>query len=155
MAYNPNFYNPAYFNQQGYPYQMQPMPQPTQQMQPQMDNAILWVNGEKDAAAFALAPNRAVALWDSTAPVIYLKQADASGRPSMKTFELVERNGGEAREPAREYATKEELLSVASTVKTFSESLTGIKSEIEKMSGDLYGIAGKKKAKKADSDEEG
>ena len=31
---------------------------------------------------YLVAPNSAVALWDSNSPTIYLKQADASGKPS-------------------------------------------------------------------------
>lgn len=56
-----------------------------------------------------------VALWDSTAPVIYLKQADASGKPTTKIYDLVERIASNApaspaqpsQAPAVEYATRE------------------------------------------------
>ena len=152
MAYNPNLYSPNYYNSP-VPYQQVVSPMQMQPTPPMMDNSILWVNGEKDALAFALAPNKAVALWDATAPVIYLKQSDASGRPTMRTYDLIERTS-EVQETAKEYATKDELTAVASTVKSFGDALGGIKCEIEKMSGDLYGIAGKKKAKKQEQEED-
>ena len=53
--------------------------------------SIIWVNGEQEAAAYPVAPNNAVALWDSAAPAIYLKKADAAGKPTMQAFDLVER----------------------------------------------------------------
>ena len=61
--------------------------QPTNQNQP----GIIWVPSEQAANEYLVAPNNAVALWDSNNPVIYLKQADASGKPSMKIYDLVER----------------------------------------------------------------
>lgn len=65
----------------------QPMQQP-QQSSP----SIVWVQNEMEAANYLVAPNSAVTLWDSNSPVVYLKQADASGKPSMKIYDLVERN---------------------------------------------------------------
>ena len=47
------------------------------------------MSGEAEAMAYLVAPNSAVALWDSNAPTIYLKQAD--GKPSIKVYDLVER----------------------------------------------------------------
>ena len=75
--------------------QYQPIPQQIPQVQPQQaqtgGQSIVWVSGEAEAMAYLVAPNSAVALWDSNAPTIYLKQADASGKPSIKVYDLVER----------------------------------------------------------------
>lgn len=75
--------------------QYQPMPQQMPQVQPQQaqtgGQSMVWVSGEAEAMAYLVAPNSAVALWDSNAPTIYLKQADASGKPSIKVYDLVER----------------------------------------------------------------
>ena len=75
--------------------QYQPMPQQMPQVQPQQaqvsGQCMVWVNGEQEAMSYLVAPNSAVALWDSNAPTIYLKQADASGKPSIKVYDLVER----------------------------------------------------------------
>ena len=76
--------------------------------------------------AYLVAPNSAVTLWDSNAPVVYLKQADASGKPSMKIYDLVERNSRPAQAPVTspvEYATKDELAALAARL----DALTAIK----------------------------
>lgn len=167
-GYNTNGYYPQY--SYGNYQQFQPTPQMPQQpmmqnaqpVQPQMasPSSIIWVKNQQEAAMYPIAPNNAVALWDSASPSIYLKQADASGKPSMKIYDLVERtetpseaaNEKDAKVPA--YATKEELGAVVGAIKGIDGIIAGIKGDIEKMSGDLYGIAGKKKAKKVDKDEE-
>ena len=74
MMANYPYYNP--YLQNGYQYASAPA---------QNQNSIIWVNGDKEASAYPVAPNNAVALWDSENPTIYLKQADASGRPSNKS----------------------------------------------------------------------
>ena len=83
--------------------------QPNMQQVPQQQAApsIVWVQNEMEAANYLVAPNSAVTLWDSNAPVVYLKQADASGKPSMKIYDLVERSQRPAQAPqtpAVEYA---------------------------------------------------
>ena len=80
--------------------------QPVQQTQ-QPSPSIVWVQNEMEAANYLVAPNSAVTLWDSNAPVVYLKQADASGKPSMKIYDLVERTQRPVhppQAPAVEYA---------------------------------------------------
>lgn len=89
--------------------QFQPIQQP-QQFQPQQNPpapSIVWVQSEQEALNYLVAPNSAVTLWDSNAPVVYLKQADASGKPSMKIYDLVERTqrpAQTAQAPTVEYA---------------------------------------------------
>ena len=61
--------------------------------------SIVWVKNEIEAANYLVAPNSAVTLWDSNSPVVYLKQADASGKPSMKIYDLVERIQGPVQAP--------------------------------------------------------
>ncbi len=78
-----------------------------QQVPQQAAPSIVWVQNEMEAANYLVAPNSAVTLWDSNAPVVYLKQADASGKPSMKIYDLVERSQRPAQAPqtpAVEYA---------------------------------------------------
>lgn len=85
---------------------MQNMQQP-QQTQPMQQPSIVWVPNEQAAREYLVAPNSAVTLWDSGAPVVYLKQADASGKPSMKIYDLVERTQRPVQAPqvpAVEYA---------------------------------------------------
>lgn len=116
MAYGysppyPNIYQPAFYpqpmqpqnqmlqNPQQLPMQNQ-QPQPmqqqaqTQQMQPpglQQSNGMIWINGKSEADSWPVLPGNAVALWDSNAPTVYLRQADATGKPSTKVYDLVER----------------------------------------------------------------
>ena len=72
----------------------QQMPQAQPQQVQAGGQSMVWVSGESEAMAYLVAPNSAVALWDSNAPTIYLKQADASGKPSIKVYDLVERTSG-------------------------------------------------------------
>ena len=83
--------------------------QPNMQQVPQQQAApsIVWVQNEMEAVNYLVAPNSAVTLWDSNSPVVYLKQADASGKPSMKIYDLVERSQRPVQPPqapAVEYA---------------------------------------------------
>lgn len=113
----------AYYGYQPYPMYQPPMadqltqlrqnqfqPMQNQQFQPQQaptSPSIVWVQNEMEAANYLVAPNSAVTLWDSNAPVVYLKQADASGKPSMKIYDLVERTQRPVQAPqapAVEYA---------------------------------------------------
>lgn len=85
--------------------QMQTMPPPSPAMPPQpvpagmgpvssggpQNSGIIWVSGKSEADGYLVAPNSAVALWDANNPVIYLRQADSTGKPSTKVYDLVER----------------------------------------------------------------
>ena len=98
--------------------------QPNMQQAPQQQApSIVWVQNEMEAANYLVAPNSAVTLWDSNAPVVYLKQADASGKPSMKTYDLVERTQRPAQAPQAptvEYATKQDLDALAARVEALA-----------------------------------
>lgn len=64
-----------------------PYYQPVQQPQQINNNSIIWVQGEAGAKSYLVAPNTTVQLWDSETQTIYLKSADASGMPSIKTLD--------------------------------------------------------------------
>lgn len=123
------------FEQYGYqnPYYPQPMPDNLAQyrqrpmMQNQMmtaqnpvaQNGVQWVNGEMEARSWMIAPNSAVALWDSTAPTVYLKKADASGKPSLTIYDLVERAVSPSNAPQNktvDYVTRKEFDALAAIV---------------------------------------
>lgn len=165
-VYNPylNSYQP-YGNYFVNPYQQ--MPQPVQQ-QPQMappvqtSNSMIWVLNRREADSYPVAPNTAVTLWNQSEPVVYLKQADPSGRISMKEYDLVERTtsaqnestGEGAKSPA--YATKDELTAVVGAINGINGIISSVKSDIDTIKGDMYGIAGKKKpVKKQEDDDNG
>lgn len=97
--------------------QMQAIPPMPQNPLPQ--SGVQWVSGEQEARSWMVAPNAAVALWDSTAPTVYLKQADASGKPTLKVYDLVERlaSASDAQKaPAAEYVTRKEFDALAALV---------------------------------------
>lgn len=129
MAFNP-YFNPYYpqpmqdnlaqLRQQ----QMQAMSPQMPQMQPMQNpvaqGGVQWVAGRPEAENWLIAPNSAIALWDSTAPVVYLKQADASGKPTLKTYDLVERlaSASDAQKAlAQEYVTRAEFDKLAALVR--------------------------------------
>lgn len=138
-SYQPNYYAPNPYMQ--YPVQQMPQAQAVQQTQPpaqsQTPSSILWVRNNQEAAMYPVAPNNAVALWDSGSPVIYLKQADASGKPSMKTYDLVERiekpvESVSATEGSNTtYATKSELAALAGVVKDVDEVISTLREEVD------------------------
>lgn len=72
------------------------LPQPTPQ-----SGGINWVNSKLEADNWPIAPGCAVALWDSNNPVIYLRQADSTGKPSTKVYDLVERTDNPPSQPAQ------------------------------------------------------
>ena len=103
--------------------QFRPQQFPQQQPQQACGQSMVWVSGEQEAMGYLVAPNSAVALWDSNAPTIYLKQADASGKPSIKVFDLVERTSAPgAGQPAQgvEFATKADLEALAARVEALT-----------------------------------
>lgn len=109
--------------------QYQPTPQyPAPQPQPQQSGgqAIIWVPNEKAANEFIVAPNNAVTLWDMNAPVVYVKKADASGKPAMTTYDLVERSTAPVSPtvpqtvPAVEYVTRKDFDELAAKVAALS-----------------------------------
>ena len=98
--------------------QYQPAPQiPAYQPQPQQpqNQSIIWIPNEQAANDFIVAPNTAVTLWDMNAPIVYVKKADASGKPTMTTYDLVERAqaapapAAPRRDMSEEYVTRREF----------------------------------------------
>ncbi len=114
MAFPYYPYSPNYF-QTPAPDQLAQL---RQNFQPQTP-AIVWVQNEAEAMNYLVAPNSAVTLWDSNSPVVYLKQTDASGKPSMKTYDLVERTQKPVQQSV-EYATKEELNALAAKIEALT-----------------------------------
>ena len=56
------------------------------------NNQLIWVQGEEAAKAYMVAPNSTMVLWDTDSPVIYLKQCDSMGRPSMTILDFTVRD---------------------------------------------------------------
>lgn len=125
MAFNPYYQNPYYpqpmpdnLMQMRQQQMMQPAPPPVPQ-NPVATGGVQWVSSEQEARGYLIAPNSAVALWDSTAPTVYLKQADASGKPTLKVYDLVERTETPRTAPQEkgvEFVTREEFDRLAALV---------------------------------------
>ena len=126
MAFNPYYQNPYYpqpmpdnLMQMRQQQMMQPAPPPVPQ-NPVATGGVQWVSSEQEARGYLIAPNSAVALWDSTAPTVYLKQADASGKPTFKIYDLVERAETASNAPQKPgveiFVTREEFDRLAALV---------------------------------------
>lgn len=125
MAFNPYYQNPYYpqpmpdnLMQMRQQQMMQPAPPPVPQ-NPVSTGGVQWVSSEQEARGYLIAPNSAVALWDSTAPTVYLKQSDASGKPTLKIYDLVERAETPRTAPQEkgaEFVTREEFDRLAALV---------------------------------------
>lgn len=126
---------PNYFPATYQPYYFQPIQQPAQQ--PVQQTSMLWVGSEQEAQSYPVAPNNAVALWDSANPIVYIKQADASGKPSLKAFDLAERTSTPQPPKDADYATKNELAAL-------SAAIDGLKGDVSKL---------RKRMKREDDDE--
>ena len=125
MAFNLYYQNPYYpqpmpdnLMQMRQQQMMQPAPPPVPQ-NPVAAGGVQWVSSEQEARGYLIAPNSAVALWDSTAPTVYLKQADASGKPTLKIYDLVERAETPRTAPQEkgvEFVTRKEFDALAALV---------------------------------------
>lgn len=143
MPYNSYFpvgYQPAqaYYPQYVYPQAQQtqnvPSVQPTQPQQGNqpMTSGIIWVQGEAGAKSYLVAPNTTVQLWDSERQTIYIKSADASGMPSIKTLDYTIREmpqnnvsfSPEATSTA--FATKDEVNLLANEITALKSKLDGL-----------------------------
>lgn len=141
MAYTPYGWQNPYYAQpmpdnlaQLRQQQMPPMMAPQPPQNPVAQSGVQWVSGEQEARNWMIAPNAAVALWDSSAPTVYLKKADASGKPSLTIYDLVERAETPRTAPTADpvkFVTREEFDALAAVVDSMKS---------------------KKKAKEADAD---
>lgn len=57
---------------------------------PQVNQGLLWVQGEAGAKSYLVAPNTTVLLMDSESSRFYLKSTDGAGMPNLRTFEYTE-----------------------------------------------------------------
>ena len=117
MAYN-NYFPQTYQMPAYYPQQVQP--QPPQQTQTQ---SLIWVQGEAGAKSYLVAPNSTVTLWDSEAPIIYIKSADATGMPSIKIIDYTVRNGAVDTKATANYVTRDDFDRIEKEIDDIKRSL--------------------------------
>lgn len=124
-----NSYFPATYQ----PYTQQFYQNPYNQQQIQ-SNSIIWVGSDAEADAYPIAPNNAITLWNRSLPVVYFKQADASGKPSMKIYELVERRSSVPDNPPQqtpEYVTVSDFHILENSVKELKTEFRKLKRKEE------------------------
>lgn len=116
----------------GYPatYQNPYLVQQPQYVQPaqQQQGSLIWIQGEVAAKSYLVAPNTSVVLFDSESQTVYIKSADASGMPSMKTLDYTIReapNTAIAPVPkeSTNYATKDDLRAVYAQISALEARL--------------------------------
>ena len=121
MAYN---YFPQTYQQPIY-YPTQTNAFSTQQSvganQPNAQSALNWVQGEAGAKSYLVAPNSTVVLWDSEQSVIYIKSADATGMPSIRTLDYTIR-GNEVK-PTANYVTEADFDELKKEIDEIKKSL--------------------------------
>ena len=104
---------PQYFNNQAFQSQPQ-MPSPLNST-----SSILWVIGRAGADAHPVVPGNEVALFDSTAPIVYLKKIGLDGKPEyLKTYDLVlreERDEKAEKLDLSVYITRDEIADLISS----------------------------------------
>jgi len=110
MAYNyfPANYQPA---QIYYPTQSNAFPtQPSVgSPQPNTQSALNWVQGEAGAKSYLVAPNSTVVLWDTESQTVYIKSADATGMPSIRTLDYTIRGDAVETKVTANYVTKDDF----------------------------------------------
>lgn len=115
MAYNnyfPQSYYPNYYGNQQMP---QNAPNLASNAQQQINNSIIWVQGENAAKAYPVASGQSVLLMDSEDSVMYIKSTDQSGMPQpLRIFEYKEKIGHQnasviASKPSEDYVSRKEF----------------------------------------------
>lgn len=138
-AFCPAYTNPYSAYQNPYLQQTPQIMPPIQAAQPQQQinqPSINWVSGDKEAAAYPVAPNNAVALWSQTEPVVYLKQADATGKQSITIYDLVERTQSKQHTEEKAYATQEEVDRIKEEVSALRSELAKRKAPVKRREED-------------------
>ena len=107
--------------------------QPNNNQYSQMNNGIIWVQGEAGAKSYLVAPNSTVQLWDSEANVIYLKSADASGMPNIKILDYTIRDGQKTEIIKSE--EKDEIAELKNQIAELKNEIAELKIQIKPKKG--------------------
>lgn len=130
------FYNPPMPDQlaQLRSPQYQPsQPGPIQNQNPPIQNSRIWVSGEKEAVDYLVAPNCAVDLWDVNGTTLYVKQADASGRPTIKAYNITEQASTPTKanntDRNKNYVSESELSEITNRLDALEEEMESLKAK--------------------------
>lgn len=112
----------------------QPMMQQPQQVQQPAMTGPFYVSGEAGAKGYLVAAGQTVMLIDADpdAQTFWLKSADASGMPTMRTFDYTERVAAQrpaqaAKAQAVEYVTKTDFDRLAARADALAQELEALK----------------------------
>lgn len=114
------------------------IPAPTMQTQPSTMSGPVFVNGDAGARGFMVAPGNTVMLIDAdpNANTFWLKSADASGMPTMRTFDYKERltdlrnsTQGEEKNAPVEYVTRADFDALADRASELEKELEELKAK--------------------------
>lgn len=109
-----SYMQPQYYN---------PQPQPPQ------TSGIIWVQGEVGARSYLVSPNTKVALWDSEAPIIYIKTSDQNGVPSMRIIDYTYRDmpqQSQNQNNQNTYVTTDEFTTLKDEVNRLKDIVGGL-----------------------------
>lgn len=108
--------NMPFQTQSIYPQYFQSQPQMSAPLNP--TSGIIWVIGKSGADAHPVVPGNEVALFDSTAPVVYFKKIGLDGKPEyLKVYDMVLREEKEE-SPALDlsnFITRDEIADLISS----------------------------------------
>ena len=163
MAYNPGY--PI-----GYPYYQQPVmqppvpmvsqpqiqqpQQPSQSPYPVMQGGFVRVRDENEARMYPVAPGQSVTFINENAPYCYSKTVNMGqlDRPIFEKYRLVKEDDSSTKPvdtapvPVESPAVDMSNFVMRRDFDEITSVIDAIKQDIETFRGDLYGIAGKKKA---------
>ena len=118
------------------PIQSMPITQPT-------DDRI-WVQGLAGAKAYFVAPNTTVVLWDTESPTIYIKSADATGKPlEIEIIDLSRRTKDNIQTAEHKCQCSGKFIS-KEDFKAFQDEFEILKNEVEELKAKPKAKANKK-----------
>lgn len=135
--------------------QTQPMQQPVQQTQTIQNGGFVSVPNEATARNWPVAPGNSVTFKDENAPYCYIKTMSFNQfeTPQFVKYRLVREDAvieptSDANQevvPVPEYALKTDVDAISAVIDE-------VKGDIAEFRTELFGLAGKKKSKKEDTD---
>lgn len=143
MAWN-NQYFPQYGQTGAMPGQLEAykqqyqMPQYGQPQNPMMQAAqsmaqpaspMQWVQGEAAAKAWSVPPGGSAVLWDSEAPLIYIKSADQTGMPQMRILQWSEYHPA----PPQERSTAAGEYAPMDAVRALEQKIAALSARLDEM----------------------
>ena len=108
-----NFTNPYNFG--GNPLMSPQIPQQMPQQLPKTD--LITVNGENGANAYMMAPNSRAPLFDTTAPILFVKTTDGAGYATVEAFDLI---------PHKSVQLKDHVSELESRIAKLEEAMSNV-----------------------------